>query len=97
MDTLVQTSWSHLHETLLCALRATAGQRSSRSDMTWIGREQQDMLRIVNEYRSGRGLPEVTEVQVFRAQLHATGRTDYAEKFATGCADLAVYGEFRER
>ncbi|TMS00147.1 hypothetical protein [Nonomuraea basaltis] len=56
----------------------------------WVIYEAEQMLALVNEIRSGDGLPLATLEQVLRIERSASGHSDYPDKYALRCAFLAL-------
>ncbi len=60
------------------------------TELAWTLYERAVMLKAVNVVRSQRGFPLAIEEDVRRADCCAAGHTDYSQKFALYCAELAL-------
>lgn len=58
------------------------------TEVEWVAFERQAMLFQVNRERGALGKSPVTVEDVLRVEGRAVGHSDYARKFAIGCADL---------
>lgn len=54
----------------------------------WAAYERQEIQEAVNAELRARGLPEVTEEEIWRVEITAMGHSDYAHKYALRCAFL---------
>jgi hypothetical protein len=84
--------------TLLATMRTTLinaqHERPKREDFVdgelgWVTYERTVMLNAVNTARSERGLPPVTVTEIERVEQQAVGHSDYTQKFALYCSELA--------
>jgi hypothetical protein len=88
---------------LAASLRAVLGaaqeERDARPDLVavdgemlceWAVYERSVMLREVNWVRTDAGLPEVPLEAIVRVEQSACGHSDYTQKFAFYCAELAL-------
>ena len=62
----------------------------------WVRMERATMTRAVNERLWSLGLPSCDPADVERAECSACGHSDYAAKWAIGCADI-IRGALEER
>ena len=57
--------------------------------------EVEEMLKAINLYRETYKRPLVDIQDIWRADQLAAGHSDYPEKMARYCADIAIFGEIR--
>lgn len=61
-----------------------------RHELGWVLHERELMVAAVNSARAERGADVIDRGLVERVERQAEGHTDYAEKFALGCAELVL-------
>lgn len=90
-DAMTDTrSLIRIRDAILNALSAQQAKRSQYPDTTWIAAERNVMLVATNEWRALLNKPPVTVAQIERVEQWACGHSDYSEKFALYCAELAL-------
>ncbi|MFB6904875.1 hypothetical protein ACFCWB_11480 [Streptomyces bacillaris] len=84
---------------LLAALTAAQKQRDQRAELVdgpdrpeceWVAFERSTMHQVVNDIRAEHSLPPIPPDAVIRVERLAAGHSDYSQKFAFHCAELAA-------
>jgi hypothetical protein len=79
-----------LKQKMLKVLVAEQEKRELVSDNSWILRELTAMLNAVNTERVRRRLSVITMEELQRRERLAQGHSDYSQKVALYCAELAL-------
>jgi len=85
----------HLRSTLMDLAQQREDHRSvvdtpNGPEMEWVGNERSAMFGEVNRVRQSGGKPPIQLEQLQRVENAATGHSDYMDKFALYCAELAI-------
>jgi len=59
-------------------------------ELEWVIYEREVMLQAINAVRLQRKRPRITVEELHRVEETAVGHTDYSQKFALYCAQLAL-------
>lgn len=79
----------------LCVLSDAQKHRSEKSkrigeELEWVIYEREVMLQAINAVRLQQKRPQITVEEVHRVEESAVGHSDYSQKFALYCAELAL-------
>jgi hypothetical protein len=61
----------------------------------WHLNEMKALLERINQLRKEKHLEPISLEKLIRAEVHACGHVDYAQKLAIYCTELTLFGELK--